>query len=129
MQVREGDCADQRGRWLYKLERKFVQVREGIYMGQRGTLYRSEREVVQFIQGGFTGQRGSLYRTEGGCADQRGRWLCRSQRRLFRSEKEVVKVIGIGCADHTQGFYNHNLVYRYDGTRIDREEMKSLYRC
>lgn len=72
-------------------------------------MFKSEREVVQVIEG-------VLQYRERGCADQKGRWLCRSQRevvqvregvcigqkgRLFRLEREVVNVIEIGCADHT----------------------------
>lgn len=124
-----------------------VKVRERVYTGQKGSLYRPEREVVQVRERGCSSQRGRLHRSEGvlqdrerGCADQKGRWLCRSQRevvqvregvcigqkgRLFRLEREVVNVIGIGCADHTQGFYYHNLIYRHDGTGTDRKEMKA----
>lgn len=47
MQVREGGCADQRGRWLCRSERDVaVKVREGGCTSQRGRLCRSEREVV-----------------------------------------------------------------------------------
>lgn len=108
MCIGEGDCAGLRG-CLCRSEKEVVQIKEvGGCAGQRGMwLWRSEREVVQV--------------REGDCAGQRGR--------LYRSEKEVVNVIGIGCADHTQDFYDHSLIYRHAGTGTDRKEMKSLCRC
>lgn len=65
---------------MCRSEREIVQVRQGVYIGQRGSLYRSVREVVQVRQGVCTGQREVMQiREVGSCSGFKGR-LCRLER-------------------------------------------------